>query len=260
MIKSENVKEQYSDDGNLSARISLHAKHSTNKQGLVPWLFEQYYFSQDIRILELGCGNADQWEGRVESLPKGVELILSDFSEGMVDIVSGKYVKETKVSCQRIDIQNIPFEDEAFDIVIANFMLYHVPDIDKALMEVKRVIKENGKFYAATNGNGELRSFVHKAIKKFKPDTQAFAHGFSFNLQNGQGILSKYFSNVERVDFEDSLAITNTEDLIDWIKSSVSIEECDVDFDELYDYFEDIRARDGVISIPKECGLFISKK
>ncbi len=33
MDKAENVKEQYKDDNNLSIRIKLHAKHSTNKQG-----------------------------------------------------------------------------------------------------------------------------------------------------------------------------------------------------------------------------------
>jgi len=57
MDKIENVKQQYSNDKNLSVRTKLHLKHSTNKQGFVPWLFDKYEFSENCRILELGCGN-----------------------------------------------------------------------------------------------------------------------------------------------------------------------------------------------------------
>lgn len=49
-----------------------------------------------------------------------------------------------------IDIQNIPYEDNSFDLVIANMMLYHVPDLPRALAEVGRVLKPEGKLYTAT--------------------------------------------------------------------------------------------------------------
>ena len=45
------------------------------------------------------------------------------------------------VSFQQIDIQDINFPDETFDVIIANHMLYHIPDLQKALYEVKRVLK-----------------------------------------------------------------------------------------------------------------------
>ena len=60
MDKIENVKQQYSNDKNLSVRTKLHLKHSTNKQGFVTWLFDKYEFSENCRILELGCGNGGQ--------------------------------------------------------------------------------------------------------------------------------------------------------------------------------------------------------
>jgi len=119
----ENVKNQYANGQNLSARINLHAKHSTNKQGLVTWLFEQYKFSENFKILELGCGNAEQWNGHIGDLPNGCELILSDFSRGMVESVKEKYSKYSNVSFAQVDIQNINYPSETFDIVIANHML-----------------------------------------------------------------------------------------------------------------------------------------
>lgn len=261
MNKEENVKNQYSDDKNLAIRTKLHLKYSTNKQGFVPWLFDKYEFLENVNILELGCGNGFQWENRIENLPKSCNLILSDFSEGMVDIVRNKYSKYNNVSFKQIDIQDINFPDETFDIIIANHMLYHIPDLQKALSEVKRVLKPEGKFYSATNGNGGMRTFLHNALKYFDSDTKAFTQEFSFNLENGYEILSDHFSKVKRIDFEDSLSITETQYLIDWIKSTISIASySEKDIDGLFDYFEEIRKKHGVINIEKECGLFISTK
>jgi len=255
------IQQQYADDKNLTARMNLHTKHSTNKQGFSTWLWEQYNFNANCRILELGCGNGSQWENKMNILPNGCKIILSDFSNGMVDIVKEKYAEHKLFSFQQIDIQNIPYPDDSFDFVIANHMLYHVPDLTKALSEVKRVLKTDGKFFSTTIGSGGLPSFLHNAFKYFDPDTKAFTQQFSFVLQNGYEILSEHFSNVKRIDYEDSFSITNTHDLMDWIKSTISIGSySEQNLDNLFNYFEDIRKKDGAINIPKEVGLFVSMK
>lgn len=261
MDNIENVKEQYKDGNNLSVRSELHAKHSTNKQGFFPWLFEKYKFSEGYRILELGCGNGLQWHNRIQELPDDCVLVLSDFSEGMVKVVWEKYSNHKNVLAQKIDIQSIPFPENSFDVVIANHMLYHVPDLTKALSEVKGILKSGGTFYSATNGNGGMRPFLHNAFKKVNPKINAFEKNFSFNLQNGKEMLGQYFDNVQRCDYEDSLSITETQDLMDWLKSTITIASySENDLNGLYDYFEGIRRKEGAINIPKETGLFISTK
>lgn len=80
------VAAQYADDRNLSIRMKLHAKHSTAQISMNDWLFAQYDLMGPCRILELGCGNAAQWEGRLDQLPNGSLLVLSDFSAGMAEI------------------------------------------------------------------------------------------------------------------------------------------------------------------------------
>lgn len=258
---TENVKEQYKDDSNLSIRSNLHAKYSTNKHGFFSWLFEKYEFVKGCRILELGCGSGLQWQDRIGQLPDDSMLVLSDFSDGMVKVVWEKYSNERNMVAQRIDIQSIPFPDNCFDVVIANHMLYHVPDLPKALSEVKRVLKSGGKFYAATNGNGGMHSYLRYAFEKVKPGTDAFTKNFSFSLQNGSKILSQFFDSVQRYDYEDSLSVTVTEDLIAWLKSTVSISSfSESDLDGFYNYFEGIRQKEGAINIPKEAGLFIASK
>lgn len=258
---TENVEKQYTSSDNLSVRIKLHNEYSTNKEGLVPFLFRHYQFQEGYHILELGCGTGMQWENRIEELPKNCTLILSDFSEGMVEVVKEKYQAYSNVIAQRINIQEIPYPDESFDVVIANHMLYHVPDLKQAFQEMNRVLKKDGILYASTNGNGGLRSYLQEAVKQFHPTTNAYSSLYAFSLQNGEELLKPYFKEIKRIDYPDSLAITNTEDLINWMKSTTSISDIrEEDYQGLFDYFEEIRLAEGVIDIPKEAGLFIARK
>jgi len=258
---TEKVNQQYADDQKLQTRINFNLKYGTNKQTFFSWLFDQYRFFDHCRILELGCGNGAQWENRIDGLPHHCTLLLSDFSNGMVNSVKDKYSKYQNLSFQQIDIQNISLPNETFDIVIANHMLYHVPNLAKALSEVKRVLKPGGKFYATTNDNGGMRIFLHEAFKHLDPNTEAFAQQWSFSLQNGFEILSTHFSDVKRFDYENSLSITKTQDIIDFLKSTISVASySEKEFDALFDYFEKIRKSDGAIHFSKESGLFVSTK
>lgn len=261
MNETQNVKKQFSNDKNLAMRIDFYKKYTTNKYKFSDWLFDKYDFKEDISILELGCGNGSHWEGRIEKLPKGCKLILSDFSDGMLNLVEEKYSSIENVSFRKIDIQSIPFEDNSFDVVIANHMLFHVPNLNKALLEVQRVLKKDGYFYSATDGNGGMRPFLHEAIKQFDPESEAFTEQLPFNLQNGCEILSKFFTSVERFDYENVLAITKTEDLMEWLKSTSTISGfSEENLVNLYNYFENIRVKDGAINIPRETGVFVSVK
>ncbi|MCL2378645.1 MAG: class I SAM-dependent methyltransferase [Defluviitaleaceae bacterium] len=255
--KTENVKHQYSSDNNLSARINLHAKHSTNKKGFYPWLFEYYQFSNNDKILELGCGNGMQWKNAASPLPPDSSLILSDFSNGMLEAAK-KNLSPTgdNISFQQIDIQTIPFASQTFNTVIANHMLYHVPDLDKALSEVHRVLKKDGTFYAATGGAVGIAQYVHHVLKKFDPSSVGALEEIPFNSENGGEILARHFSSVKRYDYVDALAITETNDLIAWLESAMFI-DFNRKFDGLYDYFEQIRLTEGAINIPKGSCLFI---
>jgi ubiquinone/menaquinone biosynthesis C-methylase UbiE len=255
------ISQQYKDDKNLSIRIALHQKYSTNKYGYTNWIFDLFKIYDGCNVLELGCGNGIMWSNRIQSLPVGSKLILSDISNGMIEIVREKFKDYPNVSTEIIDIQDIMYPDNSFDIIIANSMLYHVPNLQKAISEVYRVLKPGGKFYATTTGVNGMTKYLYERFKEFNPNINAFSKPFPFNLQNGKDILSRNFANIEIYEYEDSLEITETSDLIDWILSSTLTSR--IDQNELIGldvFFEKCKDTKGIIKIPKQAGMFVSIK
>ena len=258
MAEKAFLNDQYCNDTALNIRKSLHQKYSTNKQGYNKWLFNQYKFMNGNKILELGSGNGDIWEPYIDDLTKMIDITLSDYSQGMVDILKEKYAT-TGVKFQKIDIQNIPFSDKTFDVVIANAMLYHVPNIEKALSEVQRILKPGGTFYTSTFGEKGLFKYINDCLSEIGIKTSNTMN-INFTLQNGKNQLEKIFSVVQRVDYEDSLTITDVMDLVHYIYSLTSISGSSTKRKEdLVQLLETKQKEKGVLSIQKEYGMFISK-
>lgn len=254
----DTVKKQYANSDNLNIRINIHTKYSINKQGFGNWINEQYNLFNGCHILELGCGNGVMWTDMINHIGMESTLILSDLSEGMVEEVKNKYSTYDKLSVQQINIEDIPFQDNSFDVVIANMMLYHVADLDKALTEVSRVLKKNGTFYTATYGEKGIQKYILTALKEYGLNEN---NKNAFTLQNGDSILGKYFSNVVKKEYIDALDITDTNDLLNYIYSMPSIINVkEEDRQSLFEFFENRKDDNGVIRVPKEHGLFISSK
>lgn len=161
---AEVVKQQYATETNLNIRIAIHEKYSTNKMGFGNWIFSNYEISDGMKVLELGCGTGDMWKDKEAMIASCSKLVLSDFSAGMVKVSKETVGIHDNVEYQVIDIQDIPFGDETFDIVIANMMLYHVPDLDRAISEVRRVLKRVENFTALPMENMGLRSILRSCF------------------------------------------------------------------------------------------------
>ncbi len=142
-------------------------------------------------------------------------------------------------------------------MVVANMMLYHVPDLDKGLKEVARVLKSGHKFYTTTYGENGITKYIQSLLNDGGfTDSQ----NKTFTLQNGETLLSKYFSKVELRQYEDSLEVTDTNDLIDYVFSMSSMIGLDhSDRPRLFEVLE-YKKTNGKITIPKEYGIFICTK
>ena len=248
------VQKQYKNAANLNTRISIHDKYSVNKQGFGNWIVSNYQITKGMRVLELGCGTGDMWTRKSDLITKCSELVLTDFSEGMIQTAHSNIGDFPNVTYQVVDIQEIPFEMNSFDIVIANMMLYHVPDLEKGLSEVKRVLKESGKFYCATYGEHGIIQFIADLLKPYGVEDRV---NKNFTLQNGKQILAQYFSSVEMMEYIDSLEVTNIDDMLDYIYSLTSMTEVsNIKRDVIKKVLEQNTA-DGILKIPKEYGMFV---
>ena len=249
------VKQQYAMANNLNTRISIHDKYSTNKLGFGNWIFSNYRIDKGAKVLELGCGTGDMWKNRESLICSCSKIILSDFSEGMVATTKDNIGSYDNIEYKVLDIQEIPYKDATFDIVIANMMLYHVPDIDKGLTEVRRVLKREGRFYCATYGEHGIIEYLSKIFSTYGVEDNI---NKNFTLQNGYKILSKTFSKVEKKEYIDSLAVTNIDDMVDYIYSLSSMTSLNsVPKQEIKDILMK-NTTYGVLNVPKEYGMFIS--
>ena len=247
---------QYGTSDKLNTRISIHDKYSTNKQGFGNWITEHYRIPEGASVLELGCGTGDMWKGKHDLISRCSRLVLSDFSEGMVNKTKETLAAESGIEYLAVDIQSIPFPDHTFDVVIANMMLYHVPDLAKGLSEVRRVLKEGGTFYCATYGENGMMEYIGSLFTDYGVGTSI---NTNFTLQNGKEALSPFFTDVERDLYKDSLAVTEVEDLVDYVFSLSGM----TDLRSLpRDTVRSVLAshmKDGVLTVPKEYGMFVCR-
>ena len=217
------LSEQYRDSSNLDARMQIHTHFSVNAYGWHRWVFDQFDLSPRSRILELGCGPAWLWRDNLDRIPEGWDITLSDFSPGMLQQArSNLRDNQGRFDYAEIDAQSIPYEDGSFDAVIANHMLYHVPDRAKALTEICRVLRLGGHFYASTVGRNHLRE-LHTLLKRFDPVPHPWFDN-PFVLENGAAQLSEWFSQVTLHRYEDALIITEAGPLVAYILSTADKE------------------------------------
>ena len=253
---SEAVKAQYSTSKGLDIRIAFHDKYSTNKQGYGSWLVSNYDIRKGMCVLEVGCGTGSLWLGHDDLIDKCDRLVLTDLSEGMLKKTKENLGGNPNVEYRIEDIQNLSFEDDTFDVVIANAMLYHVPDLPKGLSEVARVLKNGGGFYCATLGEN---NFVEKLAEWFRLGGEEFNPNHNFTMQNGAEKLHAVFDDVTPLYYDDSLHILEIEDLVAYLRSLASFKAVlNLPEHKIRDILAE-HAADGAIDLPKDYGMFICR-
>ena len=248
--------DQYRNHSNLEARAQLHRRFSANRYGWHRWVFDQFALPAKCDILDLGCGPGSLWLNNRDRIPAGWRITLSDFSPGMLR----EAWRNLGMSCHPfqyavVDAQFPPFADRRFDAVIANHMLYHVPNRDRALSEIHRVLRPGGHLYAATNGHDHLRE-LRDSMARFVPDTNTLDAAAEFGLENGMAQLSRHFACVTLHRYEDALVVTEAGPLIAYALSTSSSAGLRAHLREFASLVEQEIATQGALHIQKDSGMF----
>lgn len=253
------VSEQYHDSAKFQARVQLHARFSTNAYGWLRWVFDQLGFPPSCDVLELGSGPGHLWRDNLARIPADWNITLSDLSPGMVaEARANLHESGHAFGFEVIDAQAIPFPDASFDAVVANHMLYHVPDREKAYAEIRRVLRPRGRLRATTVGETHLRELFELGMR-FDPALVpwAGAPASSFRLETGAAELQRWFSEVQLVRYPDALEVTEAEPLAAFIASMVDAPTLDPRrYTELLRFVERELAETGPIHITKDSGIF----
>ncbi len=168
---------------------------------------EIYLMQQELqnvkgRVLDYGCGDGFLTELIFEGVDENkFNLTGVDLATSRINEAQDKQIYDELVV---YDGRRLPFADNSFDVVISNSVLEHIPDLDQALVEMRRVLKPGGVFLATVMtdqweqfllGKKVLGDFYlrwlrkkqehHQLLSAQKWQQQFEKHGFAVKKQVG---------------------------------------------------------------------------
>ena len=107
--------------------------------------FFRHHILPSSRILDCGCGPGSITVGLAQWAPDG-DTVGIDLGAEQLDGARAlaRDLDLKNVAFRQGDIFDLPFADDSFDVVFSQTVLYHIPDPDKALAEIKRVLRPGG--------------------------------------------------------------------------------------------------------------------
>ena len=179
------VRAQYATETGLEARRAAykHAAGADARDVAVAAVAEV----APERVLEVGPGPGELSERLTREL--GVTVVAIDSSERMVELARSR-----GVDARLGDVQALDLPAESFDCAVAAWMLYHVPDLERGLAEIVRVLRPGGRFVAVTNAADHLLEVWQLVGADPAP--------LAFGAENGEEVLRRHFARVERRDVE----------------------------------------------------------
>ena len=127
---------------------------SSSTRQFIPPLLEAAEVSAKMSILDVGCGPGYVSAAAAE---RGAAPIGLDFSGEMIGIAKQMF---PQIEFREGDAQKLPFADNSFDRVLANFALLHLAEPERACAEACRVLKPGGRFGFTTWAHVAENPFV----------------------------------------------------------------------------------------------------
>jgi ubiquinone/menaquinone biosynthesis C-methylase UbiE len=117
--------------------------------GISGWSHNHYHSklekgktNKSLKLIELGAGNGEHFTYVKNEYSL---YYLTDNSDYQIKELKKKFKGTKKVKIKKIDIEQIDFKENSFDRVIITCLLHHIPDLPKALSEVRRITRTGGQ-------------------------------------------------------------------------------------------------------------------
>lgn len=118
-------------------------------------------------VLDVGCGSCVH---AIRMVNRGFSVRGVDFSESALTHAKANlqtYKVGDKITIQRSDILSLPFQNEAVDYVLCWGVLMHIPNVEKAIGELTRVLKPGGILVIGENNMHSLHALAFRVLRKF---------------------------------------------------------------------------------------------
>ena len=208
---------QYADSRNLGNRSSLHDRYSSAAEPFRVWEARLVDWSDGIEVLEVGAGPGQFWTSGM--VPRSAHVTVSDLSPGMVREAVARVTEEGYASTSGLvcDALALPCADAQYDMVVANHMLYHVPDPAAALAEFRRVLRPGGTALIATNAPGHMRQ-LSEVITDVYGSSSSILNSV-FGIDNGELMLRDHFTAIVWHSFVNPLMVNDVGALVAYASS-----------------------------------------
>lgn len=255
--------DQYSTDARLNGRFQIY-RYNENGADFQKWIFNELDFSGVKEVLDLGCGNGQLWQKNIESIPGNVRITLSDNSEGMVASVREAFKEDSRFEYCITDACSTPFENNRYQMVLANHMLYHITDKEPVFSEIDRLLTGDGHGYASTLSSDNFRELFYIADgfdKRLNFTSDVIID--SFNLENGEEIISGSFDVTDKFIFRNDVVTANADSLLLYLASCFEGEQLELLIEKYHgfkNHLEAVISKMGRLRITNKTVLFKFRK
>ena len=261
----EYVTAQYRTDDNLSKRISIH-DYSTSPVGFYPWMLGKIALSSNMKILDIGCGNAAFWRSVAALLPENLEIHLVDYSAGMLDSAEKNMreiqeqfpEKHLRFVLDRRDAADFSYPVSGFDRIMANHVLFYLSREARLelYLKINALLKDDGLFSCSLIGRTHLFE-LHELLQKYYPEIAIPSASFDIWLEDAAQELSRFFTVLETGEQENDLLVPDAEPVLDYV-SSYSAEAREIIHKDREHFLSLVRVEmneDGLFYIHKSTGM-----
>jgi ubiquinone/menaquinone biosynthesis C-methylase UbiE len=128
--------------------IKLYHLTSVHRGNFIVSLFKRYLKINKLRVLDLGCGSGGV---SVAFSKNGATVVSVDLNENCAKITKVRaYEEKVFLNVLNADVCNSPFVDEAFNVLVCNDVIEHIPKINKLFGEISRLLKAGGLVFIET--------------------------------------------------------------------------------------------------------------
>ena len=248
----------YADPGKLDDRRAIY-EYQDPRPDFFGWILDQFDWPEEGRVLDLGCGPGSHLARLAERRPR-LDLVGGDVSTGMLAAAVAAVPTCHPVA---LDACTLPFVDGSFDAVMANHMLYHVADLDRAAAELRRVIVPGGHLLAVTNSLEHFAEFDDLMAPAAGLDSW-WRPSHRFNLEHSGDDLARHFDHVDLRHCYGELAVPDVAPMLAFARSMRDLsahEFSDEAWERVLVEFERLAtaaiAADGPVRIRTHTGAFV---